>query len=136
MLIKFVADFMNIVSISMTEKNVKDLEKIKKERGLANASETVRSAINDALEKTEAENKLTGPQSVVLIISHSHETEKFVSQTKHAFQQLVKTQNHYCTTGIQCIDMFLLHGSGEKIRQMKNSFLKNKKIQKISMVLV
>ena len=127
---------MNIISVSLTEKNLSDLDRIKKERGLANSSEAVRSALNDAIEQIDSEKGFSGNMNAVLVVNHSHATEKSVSQAKHAFQALVKSQSHYCTTGDKCIDMFFLSGSAEKIKKMKNMLLKNKKIQKTALVLL
>ncbi|GEM_PF-1958319 len=125
---------MKIVSASLTEKNISDLNFIKKELGLANASEAIRTALNSAVEKIEKEKHFSGVQNAILVIDHSHKTEKFVSSTKHGFQSLVKGQNHYCTTGSHCIDTFLLHGPAEQIKKMRNSFLKNKDLEKIVLV--
>ena len=127
---------MNIVSISLTDKNLEGIEAIKRDRGLANNSEAVRCALLDCIEKIDSEKGCAGKQGAVLVISHSHETEKFVSETKHAFQSLVKTQNHYCTAGDKCIDLFLLSGPGEKIKKMRDAFYGNKKIEKTALVPV
>lgn len=127
---------MKIVSVSLTEKNLSDIERIKSDRGLANVSEAVRSALLDSVEKIDSEKNFTGKQGAVLVVSHSHVTEEFVSQTKHSFQTLVKTQNHYCTTGNKCIDLFLLSGSNEKIKKMRDTFFRNKKIEKTVLIPV
>lgn len=125
---------MNIVSFSLTEKNLRDLDAIKKAKGFANSSEALRSAISDAMEKLENEKAMQGTMNAVLVVDHSHETEKFVSEAKHSFQQLVKSQNHHCTTGKECIDIFLLHGKADEIKKMRDKFHKNKGIKKISLV--
>ncbi|MDO8634448.1 MAG: hypothetical protein Q7K34_04120 [archaeon] len=127
---------MKVVSVSLTDKNLEDIETIKNDRGLANNSEAVRCALLDCIEKIGSEKSFAGKQGTVLIVSHSHETEKFVSQTKHRFQSLVRTQNHFCTTGERCIDLFLLSGPGEKIKKMRDTFFRNKKIEKIALVPV
>ncbi|MBI2597569.1 MAG: hypothetical protein HYW50_00045 [Candidatus Diapherotrites archaeon] len=122
---------MNIVSVSLTEKNLSDLERLKVARGLENVSQAVRAAIADSLKSIETEKEFEKIRTAVLIASHSHKTEKFLSEAKHAFQKLVKSQNHYCTNGNECIDIFLLGGNGTKIKKMRDVLLKNKDIKKI-----
>ena len=126
--------FMKIVSVSLSEKNISDLEKIRFELGLSNASETVRTALSDSIEKIQKEKSFAGSQNALLVVRHSHETERFVSKTKHAFQKLVKLQNHYCSEKNQCTDLFLLSGDAVLIKKMRNALLKNREIEKLVLV--
>lgn len=122
---------MKILSVSLTEKNLRDLNEIKNSLGKANNSEAIRTAIYNTLQKIEKEKNIKGTINAILIISHSHKTEKLVSKTKHEFREIITTQNHYCTKKDKCIDYFMLYGDGQKIKQMKNVFEKNKEIEKI-----
>ncbi|MEM4257199.1 MAG: hypothetical protein QXD98_02455 [Candidatus Diapherotrites archaeon] len=121
---------MKIISISLSEKNIQDLENIKQLLGKANNSEAIRTTIKTTLEKLEQEKNIKGIINAVLIITHSHKTEKFVSNTKHEYKKIIKIQNHYCTKKEKCIDYFILQGSAKKIKEMKNKFQKNKGIEK------
>ena len=123
---------MKIVSVSLTGQNVSDLGRIKKERGLSNASEAFRTALHDAIEKLDNEKQFEGNHTAALVLRHSHETESFVSNTKHRFQFLIKSQNHLCTAGDECIDFFLVNGNASQIKKMRDAFIKNKKIQKVA----
>lgn len=125
---------MNIVSVSLSDRNLADLHRIRKEKNISNASEAVRSAILDAIEKMDAEKAFHGTKNAVLVVQHSHATEAFVSKTKHSYQLLIKSQNHFCSSSEECIDVFVLHGSFEQIKKMRNAFLKNKQLQKLALV--
>lgn len=125
---------MKVVSFSLDEKNLSELNQIRQTLHLANASEAVRAALKDSTEKIEKEQSFTGTRNAVLVVHHSHQTDRFVSGVRHQFQTLVKGQNHYCTADNECIDLFLLHGSAEQIKKMRNRFLKNRGLQRLVLV--
>ncbi|MBS3061501.1 MAG: hypothetical protein J4215_02880 [Candidatus Diapherotrites archaeon] len=125
-------EVMKIVSVSFTEKNLDDIRQLKRDLGLGNSSETLRVALQFALEKHTEEKKIRGNQTAALVIRHSHKTERFVSDTKHDFQTLVKSQNHYCQNSDECVDMFLLSGPAEQIKKMRNQLLSSKEIGKVA----
>ena len=86
------------------------------------------------MQKLDEEKEFDGQKEAVLVVNHSVDTEKFVSKTKHSFQQIIKSQNHFCSNKHECVDMFLLSGSAEKIKKMRNALLQNKNIKKIVLV--
>ena len=127
---------MKIISFSLSDKNVKDMETIQDSWGLSNKSEVVRAGLREALQKIETEKQLQGKICALIILQHSHETEKFVSDIKHEFIKLIKSQNHAEVETDYCIDVFLLKGNADEIKKMKNALGNNRKIKKIEMVLL
>lgn len=127
---------MNIVSVSFSNQNLADLERLKSGFNLANSSETLRVCLQFALEKLGEETDFGGNKTAVLVLRHSHETERFVSDAKHAFQSLVKSQNHFCSSPSECVDLFLLVGSAEQIKKMRNRLVAHKGIRKTSLVVL
>ncbi len=125
---------MEIISISLSEKNIQDMGAIKSAWGLSNKSEVVRASLREAIRAIHAEKELTGRMAALLVVQHSHETEKFVSEVKHGFIKLIRSQNHSEINPSQCIDVFMLSGRAEEIKKMKNAFSNNRKVKKISLI--
>ena len=125
---------MKIISISLSEKNIQDMELIQTEWGLSNKSEAVRASLRETLRAIQEEKQLQGNLDAVLVVQHSHETEKFVSEIKHAFIKLVKNQNHSEVKTGHCIDVFLLQGNADEIKKMKNALANNRKIKRIQLI--
>ena len=127
---------MKIISISLSDKNKQDIQDVQAYFGLNNTSEVIRTALREALKSAEEEKKLSGEINALLVVFHSHETEKMVSQIKHRHARLIKSQIHSEIKGESCIDLFLLSGDANEIRKMRNAFLKNYKIKKTELVIL
>lgn len=125
---------MKIVSISLSEENLADLRGFQKELGLSGNSEAVRAALSLARAQLGDEKLGTHYAHAVLVLFHSHESEKFVSSVKHLFQGLVQSQNHACINGDECVDTFVLHGPGNRIRAMRDRLLSHKAMRSISLL--
>jgi metal-responsive CopG/Arc/MetJ family transcriptional regulator len=72
----------------------------------------------------------------VLIVLHSHATEKKLSDAKHAFLSLVQSQNHFHSQDHSCIDQFFLSGDAGKIKKMRDRLLAQKEIKKTVLVFL
>lgn len=127
---------MKIISISLNEKNVKDIKEIQKEWGLSSFSEAIRASVRETQKQIADERNLKGQLQALLIVRHNFETEKFVSKTKHEFQKIISSQNHYCILNDQCLDVFLLNGKIEKIKKFKNKIVDNNKIQNVKLIQI
>ncbi|MDO8628040.1 MAG: CopG family ribbon-helix-helix protein [Candidatus Diapherotrites archaeon] len=127
---------MKIISISLNQKNVDEIGGIQKEWGLSSFSEAIRASVRETKKTIEEESKISGKIFALLIVRHSHETEKFLSTLKHEFQKVIQSQSHNCIFDDQCLDVFLVKGDAEKIKKFKNSVVGNNKIQKVKLVVL
>ena len=125
---------MPIVSISINDDLLGEMEVLKKELGYTGKSELVRAAIRTLIaEKREREN-LVGQVSSILIASHNEEAEEVVTGLKHRYERCVNTHLHSKQESGKCLELFILKGEASDMKRMLNEFQKNRKIDYAKLV--
>ena len=125
---------MPIVSISINDDLLGEMEVLKKELGYTGKSELVRAAIRTLIaEKREREN-LVGQVSSILIASHNEEAEEVVTGLKHRFERCINTHLHSKQESGKCLELFILKGEASDVKRMLNEFQKNRKIDYAKLV--
>lgn len=123
-----------ITSLSISEEELKELEELQKEMGLDGRSETIRAAIS--LLKLEQNNlrKISGKINALLIIIHEH--SRNVIDINHLNEDLIKTHMHNHLSNHKCLDLFMIEGNSERIKEMMKSLSKNKKISLTKLIII
>ena len=125
---------MPIVSISINDDLLGEMEVLKRELGYTGKSELVRAAIRTLIaEKREREN-LVGQVSSILIASHNEEAEEVVTGLKHRYERCVNTHLHSKQESGKCLELFILKGEASDVKRMLNEFQKNRKIDYAKLV--
>jgi len=125
---------MPIVSISINDDLLGEMEVLKKELGYTGKSELVRAAIRTLIaEKREREN-LVGQVSSILIASHNEEAEEVVTGLKHRYERCINTHLHSKQESGKCLELFILKGEASDVKRMLNEFQKNRKIDYAKLV--
>ncbi len=125
---------MPIVSISINDDLLSEMEVLKKELGYTGKSELVRAAIRTLIaEKKEREN-LVGQVSSILIASHNEEAEEVVTGLKHRYERCINTHLHSKQESGKCLELFILKGDASDMKRMLNEFQKNRKIDYAKLV--
>ena len=125
---------MPIVSISINDDLLGEMEVLKRELGYTGKSELVRAAIRTLIaEKREREN-LVGQVSSILIASHNEEAEEVVTGLKHRYERCINTHLHSKQESGKCLELFILKGEASDVKRMLNEFQKNRKIDYAKLV--
>ena len=125
---------MPIVSISINDDLLGEMEVLKKELGYTGKSELVRAAIRTLIaEKREREN-LVGQVSSILIASHNEDAEEVVTGLKHRYERCINTHLHSKQESGKCLELFILKGEASDMKRMLNEFQKNRKIDYAKLV--
>lgn len=126
---------MGIVSVSLGEEIVQEMERLQRELGLSGRSELVRAGIRmlstDILEK----GKLSGNVSCVLTITHQEKDEESVTRIKHRFEDIIKTHLHCKMRKESCLEIFVVEGPAEKVKDMTKQFQKNEGMEHVKLIV-
>ena len=125
---------MVVISISISEELLREVESLCEETGLKCRSEVFRTGVRMLL-SAEREKRLSGRVDAVLTVVHEQRHEDEVSQVKHLFEDIITTQIHSHLKNSKCLDVFILSGEGERIREMVNLFKANKKIDQVRLIV-
>jgi CopG family nickel-responsive transcriptional regulator len=88
----------------------------------------MRKAIGHLVNETGQTEKLKGHTDCVLLVFHTHSAENVVTALKHKFEDIIKTQLHANMHEGKCMELFLLEGPAERVKEMARAFQSSKKV--------
>ena len=126
---------MTIISISLNEKILGEIDKIQKELGFSGRSEVIRAGARMLIADSREKERLTGRINSILLLIHNQETEDSVTDIKHNFEDITKTQIHNHLKEDKCLEIFVLDGDAERIKEMVRLFQTNKGIEYVKLIV-
>src|SRR4029077_11379876 len=127
---------MTIVSFSLTDQMIKDIDQMQESGGFAGRSELLRSAIRLMLEDSKEKNSLNGHVNAIIVITHDETNEEPITRLKHEYEQIVKTHIHNKISQRNCVEVFLLEGDGKKVSSMTKAFQKEDKLKSVKLMVI
>jgi len=125
---------MTIISLSLNETMLRELDSVQKAMGFSGRSEAIRAAIRMLLGEFKEES-LTGKVRGILLLIHEHEAESLVTNVKHNFLDIIHTQLHNRFKEGKCLELFLLEGEADRVREMTRTFQKTDSIEVTRLVV-
>ena len=125
---------MTIISVSLSDKLLEEIDSLKEEVGFSGRSEVFRASTRLLIADNEEKKTLKGHIHSILILIHPQRSEDKVTEIKHHFEDIINTQIHSHLQENQCMELFILEGDAERIREL--SRLLNKNIKSLYSKLV
>ena len=126
---------MTIISISVNDNMLEELNRIQKNIGFSGRSEAIRAGIRMLLSDIIDRETLVGRVRGVLLVIHDHEAENLVTKIKHDFLDIIHTQLHNRFKEGKCLELFILDGEANRITQLKNTFQKSEKMEHVKLIV-
>ena len=126
---------MPIVSISLNNEILSEVDKLKKSMGFSGRSEIIRAGIRNLISEERQRSNLSGLIHAILMVVHDEDSEQIVTGIKHNYEELIDTHLHSKIDGNKCMELFLLHGQAEKVDVMTKDFKTNRKMDQVKLVL-
>ncbi len=126
---------MSIISISLNDNILKDIEKIQSNQGYSGRSEVIRAGVRLLISESKDIEKIFGEINSILIVIHHHDSENAVSEIKHDFKDITKTQIHSHFEKEKCLEIFVLQGNAERIKEMHRLLNTNKKMDIVKLIV-
>jgi CopG family nickel-responsive transcriptional regulator len=123
-----------IVSVSLNDDILKEMDVLQKALGFSGRSEIVRAGIRQLAAEEKDRQNLVGFIHALLMVVHSEESEKQVTDMKHGYDELVQTHLHSKIRGDRCLEVFLLKGQAEGVKKMTKEFQSNKKMDHVKLI--
>lgn len=125
---------MPIISASLNDSILEEMNKAQEALGFSGRSELIRAAVRMFLAEMKMQNEVSGRISGVMITSHSQNTEHFVTNVKHKFEDIITTQIHSRLENGKCLEIFILEGTADRTNQMVKALQKHKKIDYVKLL--
>ena len=113
---------MVIISASLSERMIQDIDRLKDSFGFATRSEIIRAGIRALLEHENNDQNLDTISNSILLVVHQNKFDNAVVGIKHDYEDLIKTHLHSKIDDDRCIEMFLLGGDGKRIDSITKGF--------------
>ena len=123
-----------IVSISLNEDIINDIDKLQKNLGFSGRSEIVRAGLRNMIAEQKERDTLQGTLAALLLIIHQERDDDQVTNMRHDFEEIVTTHIHSKIDQDRCIELFLLKGDAELIKSMTKKFQINKKLEHVKLI--
>lgn len=107
---------MAIISVSLPESLVKQLDALIEARGFAGRSEALRAASRDFIAKELQDHAREGQRSATVTVVYPEGHERRISDIRHGFGELIKSMMH-AHAQTSCVEVFLVNGKATRIRE-------------------
>ncbi len=125
---------MPIVSISLTEEILKEVDNLQKTLGFSGRSDAIRAGIRSFVSEEKQKAELSGDVHAILLVVHKDDYDNEVTEIKHNYEDLITTHIHSKIDGEKCMELFMLNVSEEKVNFITKQFQINKKMDTIKLV--
>ena len=127
-------DRMPIVSISLNDEILKQIDALQKSLGFSGRSDAIRAGIRSFVSEEKQKEDLSGNVNAILLVVHNDEYDNQVTDVKHSFEDLITMHLHSKIEGDKCMELFILKGESETVGEITKNFPTNKKMDTVKLV--
>ena len=125
---------MPIVSISLTEEILKEIDSLQKNLRFSGRSDAIRAGIRSFVSEEKQKEDLSGNVNAILLVVHNDEYDNQVNGIKHSYEDLITTHLHSKIEGDKCMELFMLKGEAESVSSITKDFQINKRMDTVKLV--
>lgn len=127
---------MTIISISLSEKLLKEIDGLKEELGFSGRSEVIRTSTRMLIADNQEKKTLQGNLNSILILIHHQNAEDQVTEIKHDFEDIINTQVHTHLKDDKCMEIFIMEGDAQRMITLWKLFQANRKMDYVKLISV
>jgi len=124
-----------VISISLSESLLQEVSRIQREMGFSGRSEVIRAGLRRLIAELRERERMRGRINSILLLVHEREDEDIVNQIKHDFDDIVNTQLHSHLRGDKCMEIFILDGEAERVREIVDCFETCGKMEYVKLII-
>jgi len=126
---------LEILSISIDDSSLKQLNGIQKKLGFKSRSKMLRNAILSMMKDYEALDSLKGKTDAVFVLAYPENEKNKVSDVLHRFEDAIKTELHQHDYGM-CIDVLNISTEAKEVRDIFSELKRSKSIHSVTYVII
>jgi CopG family nickel-responsive transcriptional regulator len=126
---------MSVVSVSLNDTLLEDIDEFMDEQGFSGRSEVMRTAVRALLRDRKEISDLKGTVDAVVIVTHEDEDSGEIDNIQHDYQDTITTQLHNHMDEHKCLEVFMLHGEAEKVKELYNNFQASNKVEQAKIII-
>ena len=127
---------MTIISISLNEKLLNEIDQLKDELGFSGRSEVIRTSTRMLIADNQEKKVLQGVLNSILILIHDPKAEDRVTEIKHDFEDIINTQIHSHLKDDKCLEIFIMEGDAQRMNTLRKLFQTSRKMDYVKLISV
>jgi len=127
-------EHMPIVSISLNDEILKQIDTLQKNLGFSGRSDAIRAGIRSFVSEEKQKEDLSGNVNAILLVIHNDEYDNQVTEVKHSYEDLITMHLHSKIEGDKCMELFILKGESDPVTEITKKFQINKKMDTVKLV--
>lgn len=126
---------MEIISISLDEEMLKELNAVQVKFGFKSRSKMLRNAVLGMVRDYQVLDALKGHVEAIFVITYKQAEKNHVSDVLHRFENMIRTELHQHNSGI-CVDVLNLGGQAQNVREFFGTVKRNKCIYSVTYSII
>lgn len=127
---------MAIISVSLSEKLLQEIDQLKEETGFSGRSEVIRTSTRMLIADNLEKKNLQGNINSVLILIHNQKVEDKVTEIKHDFEDIINTQIHNHLKDEKCLELFIMEGDAQRMNSLTKMFQTCRKMDYVKLITI
>jgi CopG family transcriptional regulator, nickel-responsive regulator len=128
----FKANTLGIISLSIPEELIKELDGILGEKKSATRSEVIRQALRTYISEYNKLNKIKGNViATITVLYEKTEKNEEVFQLQHEFADMITAYLHSHLTGANCLEVLVVKGPAQRLKTLIDGLKANKPVRQI-----
>jgi len=127
---------MAIISISLTEKLLQEIDRLKEETGFSGRSEIIRASTRMLIADNKEKENLKGDINSILLLIHNQKSEDKVTEIKHDFEDIIETQIHSHLKEDKCLELFIMEGDAKRMNTLTKMFQISGKMEYVKLITI
>jgi CopG family nickel-responsive transcriptional regulator len=107
-----------VVSVSLPSKLLTELDRFVAQGEFGGRSGAVQSAIVDFIAEQRGQVAGTGRANAIIAVCFDKRDERRIGEIKHDYTDVLKSMLHTHLEGADCVEVFVVEGSGPRIQAM------------------
>jgi CopG family nickel-responsive transcriptional regulator len=109
---------LTVVSISLPNPLLKEMDRLAESSGYSGRSDFVRAALREFVSAQAAQERHTGARSATLTALYPAQIERRVGEVAHDFSDVIKSMMHAHVGQERCITVYIAAGDAQRIREL------------------
>jgi CopG family nickel-responsive transcriptional regulator len=111
-----------------------EMSKLQKSLGFTGRSEIIRASVRSLLSEERKKEDLMGDVHAIFLVTHDEKSDNEINEMGHVYDKLINTHLHNKIDKDRCLEIFVLKGDANQIRDMTKRFQSNKKMDNVKLI--
>jgi CopG family nickel-responsive transcriptional regulator len=128
---------LNVISISVPDKLLGDVDSYIEEHGFANRSEIVRQALRTFMTEDKSLREIEGEiVATITMIFERKAKRELISDIQHRYGDITSTFLHTHIDGDHCLEVVVVKGEADTVRKLVDAFKTNDQIVQMKVAML